>query len=286
MLIAIFSTLSLNSKAKTNEYDITIESKRLEIDVRPGQPGTTFLYINITNNRPYEITILLEISCLGIVEYTLGEPAIENNVSIYPFSSVSVPLYLTANRNLCWGTYYCDLKTRVVERNRIPQFDDQGRISTLIINILGYSNILIKKAPNYLEFKNGEEHTFELRIINYGNGKDWIKIEIINIEELEKLGWKISLDKKWLNLTDGERGILKVTVKAPSRSYNIISSKDTKIEIFLNSIIDPNASVIYECNFYCKKDDLLLFSTIFVSFFIIVNIVIYVRVKMKKKIKS
>jgi hypothetical protein len=216
------------AKVQCMPASISVTQSSLTVKVGPGDTGI-IKFIGIATANFYNgTTMIIELKASDTWKSSVIVPPVlefsinDSSAKIFQVT-VKVPNGESSNligRIIIWGIWTMYPSGLSGESNRL-----EGRI-----RIAPYFKFSVSSENSYVECISGEETKFSFNIKNKGNDDDRFSIEVVNIDDLTKNGFKISLSSKITEIPENENRTIEIFVKTPTW-VNFISNHELKVKV-------------------------------------------------------
>ena len=218
MLVLLISNLPLIDSASAQLPAVDIEcqsfdaSGNVEIHVYPGATNTGHISCTVSNPNAYQEKIRITVESHDLSSAAPGDIYVGGN------SEADFQVSIQGETAMPMSSREIQITAEVVEANGLPPPTSVTSETSIVVQIMQYSGIIVEQIEPIIYVESGSDFTMEYRIINTGNHVDRFLFEFLydSRVQLENEGFHLSIPIRSVELYPGGVAMVRAIVRAPS----------------------------------------------------------------------
>lgn len=250
MLVLLVSNVPLieSTSAQLPAVDIECQSVdasgSVEIHVYPGATNSGYFTCTVSNPNAYQEKIRITVESHDLSSAAPGEIYVGGN------SEADFQVSIQGENAMPHGSQQIQITAEVVEANGVPPPNNTTSETSIVVQIMQYSGIIVEQIEPMFYIESGSDFTMEYGITNTGNHADKFLFEFLSgsIDQLENEGFDISIPMRSVEIDSGGVAMVRAIVRAPSDGSDWpINSKGVHEMTF-------TAEISVESDFSCRYE--------------------------------
>lgn len=154
------------------------------------------------------------------------------------------------------------------------------------VRVIQFCQLSVSSPNPDIKTSLNQRKAFNLRIMNTGNGRDTFSIEILNLDDLDRKGFTVTLSQEMIDIESHEEATIQVAVTTPASS-GAIGKHEIELEVGSEGNNDgTTAKKYFALTMEIPGENILITYEFLISIIILIAIIVcvgYLLWKRKKK---